>query len=79
MPSEALHNVRYRIEYLAESTDERSVCRTALGEGSLADATEEAWRRAFEIDGATGFQIRDLEDDACIVSLEYFYDRRVWH
>ncbi|GAM99264.1 hypothetical protein U91I_02910 [alpha proteobacterium U9-1i] len=67
--------MRYRIEYLFESTDERSVCHSAVTEGNLNDA-EEAARRGRVLAqlsfGADGFQIRDLRDKGRIVSLEPF-------
>ena len=71
--------MRYRIEYLTESTDERSVCLTMFAEGSVGQVTEQAWRRAHEALGADGFQIRDLDQDGLIVMLETFSLRRVLH
>ena len=71
--------MRYRIEYLSESTDERSVCLTMLAEGSEDEAIEHAWLRAHEALGANGFQIRDLERDGAIVMFETFSLRRTLH
>ena len=71
--------MRYRIEYLAESTNECSVCKQVLCDGALEGAVAKAWTDASEATGANGFQIRDLDHEARIVVLETFNDRRVVH
>jgi hypothetical protein len=68
--------VRYRIEFLRETTEEGAVCqvRTPL-DTELATARLQAhvWSRDVrEQHGATGFQIRDLRNQGCIVTLEDF-------
>jgi hypothetical protein len=79
MVVKSLSSMRYRIEYLSESTDGRSVCLTMLAAGSVDEATEQAWRRAHEAHSANGFQIRDLDHDGAIVTFETFSLRRVLH
>jgi hypothetical protein len=68
--------MRFRIEYLTETTEQNSVCHTrSLGEGNLllVSMQAHAWsarpRTKF---GADGFQIRDLADNGRIVALETF-------
>ena len=68
--------MRYRIEYLLEPTDEKSVCHT---KGAVSDDLEQATREALgsasmarKVFGATGFQIRELTTRGKIVALEYF-------
>jgi|CXWL01.1.fsa_nt_gi hypothetical protein len=72
--------MRYRIEYLLESTDERSVCHSAVTDGDL-DVVEGEARRGRVLAqltfGADGFQIRDLGDSGRIVALEPF-DPLAW-
>lgn len=68
--------MRYRIEYLKETTDENVVCeiRQPL-DVELATARLQAivWGATVREDlGATGFQIRDLRHEGCIVTLEDF-------
>jgi hypothetical protein len=69
--------VRYRVEYLTETTEEETVCVSIDAECDLATA---AWfARARGVDArkrynAEGFQIRDLTDDGRIVALETFSD-----
>jgi hypothetical protein len=68
--------VRYRIEYLRETTEEGSVCavRPPL-DVELATARFQAhvWGASARAElGATGFQIRDLRNEGCIVTLEDF-------
>ncbi|MBC7769853.1 MAG: hypothetical protein H7124_13810 [Phycisphaerales bacterium] len=69
--------MRYRIEYLVETTDELSVCQTGEIEGELdrvelqARLDSEKMKHAFQ---AGGFQIRDLMDGGRIVTLETFDD-----
>jgi hypothetical protein len=67
--------VRYRVEYLTESTEEETVCVSIDAECDLA--TAEWFARARGVDArkrykAEGFQIRDLTDDGRIVALETF-------
>ncbi len=61
--------MRYRIEYLKETMGENVVCeiRQPLD-------VELATARLREGLGATGFQIRDLRHEGCIVTLEDFSD-----
>jgi len=68
--------VRYRIEFLNETAMEGVVChvRPPL-DTELATARLQAhvWSAAVrEEHGATGFQIRDLRNQGCIVTLEDF-------
>ncbi len=68
--------MRYRIEFLRETTDEGSVClvRSPL-DVELATARLQAhvWSATVRQQlGATGFQIRDLRNEGCIVTLEDF-------
>lgn len=69
--------MRYRIEYLVETTDEHSVCQVGDADGDLMRAEllariqGERMRQAFQ---AGGFQIRDLNDGGRIVALETFDD-----
>lgn len=69
--------MRYRIEYLVETTDEYSVCQSGEIDGDLdrvelqARINAEKMKRAFQ---AGGFQIRDLLDGGRIVALESFDD-----
>ena len=67
--------MRYRIEFLKESTDEYSVCKTAEVESDLGGAELQAWLEAERIKplfASGGFQIRDLTDGGRIVALEAF-------
>lgn len=69
--------MRYRIEYLVETTDEHSVCQSGDIEGDLyraelqARLNGERMRKALQVGG---FQIRDLNDGGRIVALETFDD-----
>lgn len=68
--------MRYRIEFLRETTEEGSIClvRPPL-DVELATARLQAhvWSATVrEKYGATGFQIRDLRNQGCIVTLEDF-------
>lgn len=69
--------MRYRIEYLVETTDEYSVCQSGEIDGDLdgvelqARLSSATMRQAYR---AGGFQIRDLADDGRIVALESFDD-----
>ena len=63
--------MRYRIEFLKESTDEYSVCKTAEVESDLGGAELQAWLEAERIKplfASGGFQIRDLTDGGRIVA-----------
>ena len=69
--------MRYRVEYLTETTEEETVCVSIDAECDLT--TAEWFARARGADArkrynAEGFQIRDLEDSGCIVALETFDD-----
>jgi hypothetical protein len=68
--------MRYRIEYLEESTDEDSVCHSLLAaRGDLDCARLEGWRglgaatRHFH---ANGFQVREVGGERVIVAIETF-------
>ena len=66
--------MRYRIEFLRETTEENAVCqvRDPL-DVELATARLQAivWGASAREDlGATGFQIRDLRHQGCIVTLD---------
>jgi hypothetical protein len=67
--------VRYRVEYLTETTEEETVCVAIDAECDLV--TAEWFARARGADArkrhnAEGFQIRDLDDAGRIVALEIF-------
>jgi hypothetical protein len=69
--------VRYRVEYLTETTEEETVCVSIDANCDLA--TAEWFARARGADArkrhrAEGFQIRDLDDAGRIVALETFND-----
>jgi hypothetical protein len=68
--------MRYRIEFLKEGAEEESVCRVCPPlDVELATARLQAhvWSGAVRQDfGATGFQIRDLRNQGCVVTLEDF-------
>jgi hypothetical protein len=69
--------VRYRVEYLTETTEEERVCVSIDANCDLA--TAEWFARARGADArkrhnAEGFQIRDLDDAGRIVALETFTD-----
>ena len=67
--------MRYRVEYLLETTEEVSVCHSADTNDELEVVEMRAFlaasrmRREF---GAEGFQIRDLKSHGAIVALETF-------
>lgn len=65
--------MRFKIQYLSESTDEHSVCRSVLSDAAdLVCAESQARERLGPIEqAADGYQIRDLETGK-IVSLECF-------
>lgn len=69
--------MRYRIEFLKETVEEGSVChvRPALDvELATARLQAQVWSAGVREDyGATGFQIRDLRNQGCIVTLEDFH------
>lgn len=68
--------MRFRIEYLTETTEQNSVCHTrSLQEANLTLVAFQAhaWStKARAKYGAGGFQIRDLADNGRIVALETF-------
>lgn len=68
--------MRYKIEYLRESTKEDSVCHTVtIWAETLDEAGKAAFAESFvprRILGADGFQIRDLSEGGAIVALETF-------
>jgi hypothetical protein len=69
--------VRYRVEYLTETTEAETVCVSIDANCDLA--TAEWFARARGADArkrhrAEGFQIRDLDDAGRIVALETFND-----
>ena len=69
--------MRYRVEYLVESTEEETVCWSIDTRGTLEAAGWQArvqGEKARREYGAGGFQIRDLTDRGCIVALETFDD-----
>ena len=68
--------MRYRIEYLEETTDEFSVCHSILAaKGDLECARLQGWRglagatRRFE---ANGFQVREATGLRLILAIETF-------
>jgi hypothetical protein len=69
--------MRYRVEYLTETTEDETVCVAIDAECDLV--TAEWFARARGADArkrykAEGFQIRDLDDAGRIVALETFED-----
>lgn len=68
--------MRFQIEYLAETTEEDSVCFAEPERFATLDAAgdhafdQAAW--AFETHGAEGFQVRDMLDNGRIVALEAY-------
>lgn len=69
--------MRYRVEYLTETTEEETVCVSIDANCDLQ--TAEWFARARGADArkrhhAEGFQIRDLDDQGRIVALETFND-----
>ncbi|MGE0741357.1 MAG: hypothetical protein AB7O98_08445 [Hyphomonadaceae bacterium] len=69
--------MRYRVEYLWETTEELSVCAANEFDGELPlvelQARVEGVRAKRDF-GAGGFQIRDLREGGLIVALETFDD-----
>ena len=68
--------VRFKIQFLTETTRENSVCHTKFSDAddlALArrHATDFAPRAKAEFH-ATGYQIRDLQESGRIVALENF-------
>jgi hypothetical protein len=69
--------VRYRIEYLTETTEESSICHAVEAEGYLDGVELLAQVQAPKVKlryGADGFQVRDLGADGRIVILQTFVD-----
>lgn len=69
--------MRYRVEFLTETTQEKTVCSTIAAGADLTAAEWYARVRGAEARqkfNAGGFQIRDLEDKGRIVTLESFDD-----
>ena len=67
--------VRYRVEFLSETTEEKSVCHIAETNDELEVAEMRAFLAASRMRhdfGAEGFQIRDLRREGRIVVLESF-------
>lgn len=68
--------MRYRIEYLRETTEEEAVCQVRPPlDVELATARLQAhvWSaKVREECGATGFRIRDLRNQGCVVTIEDF-------
>ncbi len=68
--------MRYRIEFLKETTEEGAVCfvRPPLDvELNTARFQAHVWSAMVREEyGATGFRIRDLRNQGCIVTLEDF-------
>jgi len=68
--------VRYRIEFLRETAEDNSVCQVR-GPLDVELATARLQAHVWSADvreayGATGFQIRDLRNKGCVVTLEDF-------
>lgn len=68
--------MRFRIEYLTETTEQNSVCHSRSLHAqnlTLVAFQAHAWSsKARTKYGAGGFQIRDLADNGRIVALETF-------
>jgi hypothetical protein len=67
--------MRYRVEYLTETTEEGSVCHVTDAEGDLDSVEFMARLRgadAAALFGASGFQIRDVDNRDRIVALQTF-------
>lgn len=68
--------MRFRIEYLTETTEQNSVCHTRSVQAhnlALAAFQAHAWSGRPRVRyGAGGFQIRDLADNGRVVVLETF-------
>jgi hypothetical protein len=74
--------MRFRIEYLTETTEQGSVCHTrsiATANLTLVQFQAHAWSTKPRVQyGAGGFQIRDLADNGRIVALETFEGPVEW-
>lgn len=75
--------MRYRVEYLTETTEESSVCHVTDAEGDLDSVEFMARVRGADAAaqfGASGFQIRDVANRNQIVALQTFDDplERFW-
>jgi C-terminal processing protease CtpA/Prc len=67
--------MRFKIEYLHEATEASSVCHTR----SIRAREAQAWARDAKTKfGASGFQIRWMEDRGRIVCIEAFDDAPAW-
>ena len=67
--------MRYRVEYLTETTEEASVCHVTDAEGDLDSVEFMARVRGADAAvqyGANGFQIRDVANKDEIVVLQTF-------
>lgn len=68
--------MRFRIEYLTETTEQNSICHTRSLQAqnlTLVQFQAHAWSGNARLKyGAGGFQIRDLADNGRIVALETF-------
>jgi hypothetical protein len=68
--------MRFRIEYLTETTEQNSVCHSRSLQAqnlSLVAFQAHAWSaKARTKFGAGGFQIRDLADNGRVVAIETF-------
>ena len=66
--------MRYKIEFLKDSTDATSVCFHVFSPGPLEVAKREAAElgRTEMLESADGVQIRDFNDGAGIVWLKHF-------
>ena len=67
--------MRYRVEYLTETTEEASVCHVTDAEGDLDSVEFMARVRGADAAvqyGASGFQIRDVANKDRIVALQTF-------
>lgn len=67
--------MRYRVEFLSETTEEVSVCHAAETNDELEVAEMRAILAAARMRkdfGAEGFQIRDMKSEGRIVVLETF-------
>ena len=67
--------MRYQIEFMIEPTDEHSVCSALCSEAGLAATLRVGFSRAAATQvmfGASGFQVRDLDQGGRIVAIEEF-------
>jgi len=62
--------MRYKLEFLSESTDESSVSSWVFHNGPLTDVVAMAMQQSAALK-PDGFQIRDAQDAARIVWLEH--------